>query len=244
MKKLIITSLLTVFCFTVSQGQSWFNSKTVRGNGEMTTKNRTVSDYDKVGLTGSMDVQLVAGQEGSLKIEAEENLMEYIETESKGGRLEISVKKGYNIQPSRNNKIVVTVPFRDLDGVYLTGSGDITSSDVIKSENFETKITGSGDVKLMVNAKNARASVTGSGDMALRGTAQDFNCKVTGSGDISASDFKCERVDATVTGSGDISVYASEELRASTPGSGDIRYSGNPKKEDFKTFGSGSVRKN
>ena len=243
MKKLFLTSLLSIFALSMSNCQSWMNSKKVQGNGNMTTTTRTVSEYDKVGLTGSMDVELVAGTEGNLKIEAEENLMEYITTESNGGRLEISVKKGYNIQPSRSHKILITVPFRDLDGVYLTGSGDITSSEVIKSANFETKVTGSGDVKLLVNSKNARASVTGSGDIALRGSAQDFDCKVTGSGDISASDFKCERVDATVTGSGDIAVYASEELRASTPGSGDIKYSGNPKKEDFKTFGSGSIRK-
>ena len=243
MQKLIITSFLTLLSFTMVQCQSWFNNKKIQGNGNMTTTTRTVADYDKVGLTGSMDVELVAGTEGNLKIEAEENLMEYITTESRGGRLEISVKKGYNIQPSRSNKILITVPFKDLDAVYLTGSGDIRSSDVIKAENFETKVTGSGDVRLIVNSKNARAGITGSGDIALRGSAKDFDCKVTGSGDISAFEFKCERVDATVTGSGDIAVYASEELRASTPGSGDIKYKGNPAKEDFKTFGSGSISK-
>jgi hypothetical protein len=243
MKKVIFSLLLICITVGTANAQWWQNSKKIKGNGEMTSITRTVSDYDKVGLTGSMDVRLVAGQEGNIQIEAEENLMDYIVTESKGGRLEISVKKGYNLQPSENNQIMITVPFIDLDAVHLTGSGDITSSDVISSENFETKVTGSGDIRLRVKSKNARASVTGSGDIGLSGSAQDFDCNVTGSGDISAFDFQCERVNATVTGSGDITVYASEELKASVPGSGDIKYKGNPKKEDFKSFGSGSISK-
>lgn len=243
MKKSAITFLLTLFIVQVANSQWWQNNNKVAGNGKMSTATRTVSDYDKVGLTGSMDVKLVAGQEGKLTIEAEENLMNYIITEVKGDALEISVKKGYSIEPSRNNQILVTVPFEDLNAVHLTGSGDIISSDVIESENFETKVTGSGDIKLLVNSENAKASVTGSGDIALRGSAEDFICNVTGSGNISAYDFKCETVKATVTGSGDITVYASEELQASIPGSGDIKYRGNPKKEDFKTFGSGSISK-
>lgn len=243
MRKLFFSLFFAFIAIGTVNAQWWQNSKKIKGNGDMTTTTRTVSDYDKVGLTGFMDVKLVSGQEGNIEIKAEENLMEYIVTESKNGRLEISVKKGYNIEPSGNNQIMITVPFRDLDAVHLTGSGDITSSDVITAENFETKVTGSGDVKLRLNSRNAKASVTGSGDIALSGSAQDFDCNVTGSGDISAFDFECERVNATVTGSGDITVYASEELRASVPGSGDIKYKGDPKKEDFKTFGSGSISK-
>lgn len=243
MKNLIAIFLLSFIAVNTMSAQSWLNSKKVKGNGNTVTKTRTVSEYDQVALTGSMDVRLVAGQEGSLKVQAEENLIQYITTEVRGGKLEIAVEKGYSLEPSGNRDIVITVPFRDLDGVHLTGSGDVSATDMIKSENFETKLTGSGDIKLALTAKNARASITGSGDMELRGSAEDFNCKVTGSGDINASDFKCDRVDATVTGSGDITVYVTEELRASVPGSGDIKYRGNPKKEDFKTIGVGSISK-
>lgn len=243
MKKSIFIFLAAILSTYGSQAQWWQGQKTIEGNGKMTSANRSTSNYDALDLTGSMDVQLVSGTEGNLRIEAEENLLEYIVTDVEGGKLRISTKKGYNLEPSRNKEIKIIVPFRDLSEVSLTGSGDIFSSEVITADNFETTITGSGDIKLPVRAKNAGASITGSGDIELSGSGNDFNCKVTGSGDIQAFDFKCERVDAVVIGSGDIHVFATEELRAKIPGAGDIVYKGNPQKEDFKTLGVGSISK-
>lgn len=244
MKNLIVTIFITLLCVTTIQAQWWQGTKKVNGNGNMTTQSRTVSNYESVALTGSMDVILVKGREGNLKIEAEENLQRHIITEVSGGKLKISVEKGYSLNPSRNHDIVITVPFTDIERVSLTGSGDIRSSDLVTADDFSINITGSGNVKLPLKAKNTSANITGSGDIDLKGSSVDFDCKVTGSGDISAFDFQCENVQATVTGSGDIQVYASESLKASTPGSGDIEYRGNPKKEDFRTIGSGSISKN
>lgn len=244
MKKLFTTIFLVLISVSATQAQWWQGTKKVDGNGNMVTQSRTTSDYNSVALTGSMDVILVKGREGNLKIEAEENLQQHILTEVKGGKLSISVEKGYSLNPSRNHDIIITVPFTDIEKVSLTGSGDIRSSDVVTSEKFSINITGSGNVKLPLKAKTASANITGSGDIDLSGSSEDFDCKVTGSGDISAFDFKCQNVTAMVTGSGDIQVYASESLKASTPGSGDIEYRGNPKKEDFRTMGSGSISKN
>lgn len=243
MKKLITSIVLSIFFFSPTQAQWWSGTEEINGNGNMTIESRTVSDYDRVSLLGSMDVQLVAGKEGKLKVEAEENLLKYIVTEVEDNSLKIKVEKGYSLDPSRNMGIKIVVPFESLKAVTLTGSGDIYSSDEIRSKNFDIKIVGSGDVKLYVTAKDASAGVTGSGDIELRGSSENFDCKVTGSGDISAFDFKSETVNARVLGSGDIQVYASEELIAKTPGSGDIEYRGNPKKENFRTMGSGSITK-
>ena len=244
MKNLILSLCLIMFSITAVQAQWWQGTKKVNGNGNMVTQTRNVANYDAVSLTGSMDVILIKGREGSLKIEAEENLQQHIETEVSGGRLKISVEKGYSISPSRNHEIIITVPFTDIEAVSLTGSGDIRSGDMVNADKFSISVTGSGNVRLPLQAKNTRASITGSGDIQLQGKSIDFDCKVTGSGDISAFDFKSQHVSAMVTGSGDIQVYASESLKASTPGSGDIEYRGNPKKEDFRTIGSGSISKN
>lgn len=233
-----------LFFATISgNAQAWQSSKTIKGNGKMTTTNRTTADYENIALTGSMDVVLVTGKEGNLKIEAEENLMQYIITEVVGEELNILVKKGISLKPSSNRSITITVPYQDLQRLSLTGSGDISSSEEIMAENFEAKITGSGNIKLGLQAKNARASVTGSGDIELKGSSTDLNCKVTGSGNIRAFGLECQNVDAMLVGSGKIQVNASEELIANIPGAGDIVYIGNPKKESFKTLGAGSISK-
>lgn len=241
MKKVFVSFILAALFFTPAQAQWWSGTEEINGNGNLTTESRSVSNYDKVSLLGSMDVELVAGKEGNLKIEAEENFMEYIITEVEDNSLKIRVKKGYNLDPSYNLGVKVIVPFESLEAVALTGSGDIYSNDEIRSKRFDIKIVGSGDVKLFVTAKDVKAGVTGSGDIELKGSSENFDCKVTGSGDVSAFNFKSQIVNATVLGSGDIQVYASEELTAKTPGSGDIEYKGNPKRENFRTMGSGNI---
>lgn len=244
MKKLFLVIAVIAFTIPTAEAQWWTGGKKVNGNGNMTSETRNVSDYDHVSLEGSMEVELVAGREGRVTVEAESNLMEYVLTEVSGGNLKISVEKGVNLNPSRNNKIKITVPFETLRGLSLTGSGDIYNSDRITARDFDLKLTGSGDMRIDLNSQNVTAKLTGSGDIVLRGKAENFKCTVTGSGDFKAYELQTRTADASVMGSGDVQLSVSQELKARIAGSGDIKYRGNPKKEDFKTTGSGSVSKN
>lgn len=238
MKRTILFFAAFLMVLSTANAQ-WWSSEKVKGNGEMVTKERKVGSYDAVKLVGSMNVELMAGNEGNLKIEAESNLQEYILTEVKNGTLKISVEKDINLDPTE--EIKVSVPFRDLEAVSVTGSGDMWNSDPIKETNLEVQVTGSGDMMLDLEVQNLEGKITGSGDIKLKGKAQKFECSVTGSGDFNAFDLNAEDVEAKVAGSGDIMVRASKALKASVAGSGDIIYAGNPEKQDFKTYGSGSV---
>lgn len=244
MKNLILLVTILLFTVTSANAQWWSNSEKVTGNKEMSKQTRNVGNYDRVAVTGMMDVQLVAGKEGRIEVEAESNLMEYIETEVSGDQLKISVKKGVNLQPSNNYPIKLIVPFEDLDGLSLTGSGHIRNSDVISARSFKLSVTGSGNMNLDLRTEELEGAITGSGDVKLKGTTGSFRCKVTGSGDFLAYDLKADAVDASVSGSGDIEISVQNELSARVTGSGDIKYRGNPDKQNFKTSGSGSVSKN
>ncbi len=235
--------LSIALCSITSVNAQWWGSKKVSGNGNMVTKNRSTSDYDEVKVKGNLDVSLVSGSEGQISIEGESNLIEHIRTEVEGDVLKIYVEKEYWLKPSKGKKLLVTVPFEDLTKVTLAGSGDINSSDVIKASNFKTGISGSGDIKLIIDAQNSEGYVTGSGDLTLSGASNNFDCKVTGSGDLMAFDLNSKEVIASITGSGDIEVTATSSIKARITGSGDINYKGNPQREDKKVSGSGDIRR-
>ncbi|EAQ38905.1 hypothetical protein MED134_02880 [Dokdonia sp. MED134] len=238
MKKLITLSLV-LFASTQIHAQWW--GKSVKGNGELQTITRNVGDYDAINVAGFFNVTLVAGNEGELTIEGESNLLEYIETEVDGDRLTIKVKNKQNLKTSWGKDIKIRVPFRDLNQVSLSGSGEIMSTDVIKANNFRVSVSGSGDINLVVEASSTESRVTGSGDLVLRGSTRDHETSVTGSGDLEAGRFKADNVDAKVTGSGDIRVSCEKSIRARVTGSGDIEYVGNPTKQDTKVSGSGDI---
>ncbi len=235
MKKLIAIALL--LAFSTSVDAQWY--KKVRGNGDMVTKTRSVGEYDKVSVGGSFDVKLYAGAEGSIKITVDKNLLDYLITEVDNGNLKIKWKKGSNV--SHRSKVMVTVPFKDLEAVSLAGSGDIYSNDVIKADSFKTALAGSGDVRLKVNATSVSTSIAGSGDIELTGTTNDLKCAIAGSGDIEAYGLASNNADVKISGSGGIKISVKDNLSARVSGSGNVYYKGNPKKQNVKVSGSGNV---
>ncbi|MCM4158021.1 head GIN domain-containing protein [Gramella sp. AN32] len=238
MKKVMFILAAVFMISQTANAQWWGGNDKIKGNGEVVTKTRSVGSYNGVSLTGSFDVELVKGKEGSIKIEAESNLQEYITTEVKNGKLEISTEKNVSLQTTRSVKI--TVPVESIEEVSVTGSGDIYGGSTIRGEEMKLAVTGSGNLKLNLEVKEIEGKVTGSGDIDLKGKTSRLNCTVTGSGDFDARSLEASNVDARIMGSGDIFVNVTGTLEASIAGSGDIKYSGNPDKK-VKTAGSGRV---
>ncbi|PRX55457.1 head GIN domain-containing protein [Flagellimonas meridianipacifica] len=237
MKKLI--TLCLALSFVGITNAQW---KRIKGNGNVVTIERSVGDYDAIALAGWFDLELIAGNEGEITLKGESNLLDYIKTEVKDGKLVIKAQKGVNLKPSSwKSGILVVVPVESVDAVSLSGSGDIIGRTTLKSDTFETRISGSGDIVLDVEANSVEASMSGSGDMKLNGKASDLEVQVSGSGDINAYGLEADYVKVQVSGSADVEVTANESISARVSGSGDISYKGNPKKIDTKSSGSGDI---
>ncbi|MFB9052254.1 head GIN domain-containing protein [Formosa undariae] len=231
---LLIVAIITLnSCVSINKG--------IQGNGEFVTDQRSTSSYDNISCTGSMNYILIKGTEGKITVEGESNLIQYIITEVHGNTLTVKTEDGVSLSPSNNRDIIITIPFEAVSKVSLTGSGDLISKDVIKTENLNVSITGSGDVILDIETVSAEGSVTGSGDLTLKGKTENLNVNVTGSGDFHGYGLDSKNTDASVTGSGDAEVISTEVFKGRVSGSGDIDYKGNPKKEDTKVSGSGGI---
>ncbi len=240
MKKPVTLGLALLFVAAVNA--QW--GKKVKGNGVVVSIERTTANYDAITVAGWFDVELVDGPEGKLTLKGEENLLEYIETEVKDGKLTIKVEKGIDLSPSTwKEGIFITVPVESVNSVTLSGSGDIVGKKKIKAATFDTNISGSGNITLNMDAESVSATVSGSGDINLNGRTTDLNVQVSGSGDVKAYDLEADNVNVSVSGSADVKVTANETLKARVSGSGDVSYRGNPKKVDSKSSGSGDVSK-
>ncbi|MDA9339559.1 DUF2807 domain-containing protein [Polaribacter sp.] len=238
-KKLYITGILLSLTFGL-QAQNWFGGKNkIKGNGNVITASRKVASFEGVNLSGSFEVLLVKGEEGKITIEAEKNIIPYIETVVKGKHLKIQYQKNTNI--STTKKVTVTVYFSDLESVSIGGSGKISSTNPIKASNFEVNIGGSGKIILEVIATKLKASIGGSGNLVLSGKTKELNCKIAGSGSIKSYALITEKLFATIAGSGNIKTTVKTKMKIKVAGSGNIYYKGNPKQIDTKIVGSGDV---
>ncbi len=237
MKNSILKSTVLLFILTFSFGTSY--AQKIKGNGKIINKTRNVGSFDAVGVSGSFDVFLVAGDEGKLNISVEENLEPYLITEVNNGNLKIKWKNGVNIRTSA--KTTVTVHFKNINSLAMAGSGDIVGKDKIKGNSLDVAVAGSGDIKVDMDVEQLDAAISGSGDIELSGKATDFEAAVSGSGDVDAYDLKTEKAELKISGSGSIRVSVEKEIVARVSGSGNIKYKGQPRIEDIKVSGSGNV---
>ena len=238
MKKLAII-LLTLTFSLQTQAQSWWNSKKVRGNGNVTTETRNVGSFDKVSLGGSFDVYLVEGNEGKLTIEGEENVLKYVETEVKNGKLHLGFKDNTNI--SMTKKLTITVPFENLESVSLGGSGNIIAKKRIKADEVSFALGGSGSIVANVDANTVKTSIGGSGNIKLKGKTDYLKCSIGGSGDVKAYELDANSLKASIAGSGDVQISVKNKIKATVVGSGSVYYKGNPSQIDSNSLGSGDV---
>lgn len=229
---------LALFCITICSAQ---NLTKIKGNEKIITVTRTTASYNKILIAGSFDVKLISGAAGTIVIKGDENLIDYIITEVKNNKLSLSIKKGTNLQYNYNSSIEVTVPFDKIDELTFVGSGNVSNTDSINSENFDFVMSGSGNVKFETTTNNLKISKSGSGNLHVKGKAINSTVNNTGSGNANLNDLEAENVTATQSGSGSIKVFCTKSLTATTAGSGNIKYKGSPSKISKNSAGSGSV---
>ena len=239
MKKLLIPFLLLVSINLLAQ--PW---QTIKGDGNVKKETRTVSSFTSLSSHGAIDVQIAYGNSNSISIEADENLLPYIETTVEGGILNIGPKNKINLKS--RSRMIVYVSMTKINSLKLSGSGNINGDGSFGNDGkTEIAISGSGNIKLSAGSfQDLGLSVSGSGNIYLKGAAaNDITTSVSGSGNIDCSDISSNDVDAKISGSGNLKVNAQKSITAAITGSGNVFYKGDATNIVTKIVGSGKAIK-
>ena len=81
--------MIAFICFGITSCIDAQFRKTVRGEGNVVKKERTITSFDGITVSSGIDVYLKQGEKESITVEADENLHEYILTEVKDGVLHV-----------------------------------------------------------------------------------------------------------------------------------------------------------
>ena len=218
--------LLIAVSFTACSSGEYSFLRGVNGEGPSTSQQLSIDDFTGIHLALSANVYISQGDRQSVSIDAQQNIIDMLETDVDGGVWKIKTE-----DPIRNHKpITITITVPELSYAKISGSGNIVGRTVFdKSNDFETGISGSGDIELDVETGELSAAISGSGNIELSGKADEFSIGISGSGDIDAENLEAEEVEIRVSGSGDCKVHATAELDVRVSGSGDVYYRGNPR---------------
>ncbi|TAL49372.1 MAG: DUF2807 domain-containing protein [Chitinophagaceae bacterium] len=238
MRKLLFWSLIIIV--TASGCREVFG-KRIRGNGHIKTETRSASSFNSIDVSGSIDVYVKQDSVPSIRIEADDNLLEYVEVYNDGGTLHIHERDGVNLKPSGNIKVYVGGSgFRRFEA---SGACDIFSENRITSiDAIDIDLSGASDVKMELKAPKVSAELSGAGTIALKGETKDFRVHGSGSTDIKCFDLLTENTDVEISGAGDAEVNASVKLDVHVSGAGSVKYKGSATVNQ-SVSGAGSVKK-
>ncbi|WP_400192378.1 head GIN domain-containing protein [Hymenobacter sp. B81] len=198
----------------------------VRGTGPTQSETRTLSNFSRVELKIDAEVILTQGPQQQVRIEAQRNILDVLETELNGDQLEIEFGR-VNVRSHDPIKVYLTVP--SLTEAQVNGSGSLRTVTPLTADQFRVAVSGSGKADLYFASVNSlRSSISGSGDILLAGTAPAHTSSISGSGQVKAYELSTQDTYVSISGSGKSYVQAARTLNAEISGSGTVYYRGTP----------------
>ena len=203
---------------------------------------RNVSEFSSLnfGVPGTVTVK--QGNTQSVVLEGDPEVLAHVKTEVKGGRLNIVPEENWRSWNSR--KVTAHVTMKTIDGLGVSGSGNLTVDGTIRAKDIDLWVSGSGSMDVNAEATGElEANVAGSGKMDVKGTCSELECNVSGSGDLTIAVGSTRKAELEIAGSGNIRAKGStDEMEITVSGSGKLSAADfNTRVSRIKITGSGNV---
>jgi hypothetical protein len=187
------------------------------GSGNSRSETRDMPEFDRIAVEGAYRVEVTAGGQRRVEVDADDNLLPVLKTEVEGGLLRIRNERGI----SARGLPVVRVSVPDVKEISVPGASDLQLSGV-KNDALKINVEGAG--RLRAAGETARLAVS-----------------LSGAGMIDAGELRARQVSAACDGAGSVTVFASETLDAAINGMCLINYHGDPPTVNPQVNGLGRV---
>lgn len=210
------------------------------GNGNVVTEEREVTaDFTEVRGSTGLEVYLTQGAENKIVVVADENLLQYIQTNIEDGKL--NVKTSHNIGRSKSKKVHVT--YKELNNIEASSGAEVIGNSVIKSQNLSLRSSSGAELTVEVFAQNLIAKSSSGSDLEVSGKATSLNADASSGSELDAKKLLVINCKAEASSGAEVTVNVKEKLETSASSGGEINYFGNPVSVNSNKSSSGSVNK-
>jgi len=209
------------------------------GSGNIVTEKRHTGNFVGISVGGAFEVEVKKGPETIVEVEADDNVMDFIETKVSGGILKIRTKQGTNFNDA-HFKVYVTAP--EINSLHASGAANLKVTDQLSGTGkISLDVSGAANIKAAVDAPEVSAELSGAGNIDLSGRTRNYTARVSGSGDLKSGNLQSENTEVRVSGAGTARVHASVSLNADASGAGNIYYKGGAAVQQKKS-GAGNIK--
>jgi len=212
------------------------------GNSDK-TQTRQVGNFKGIKVSTGIDLYITMGTTEEVKIVANEDIIDKVITEIKGGKLHIYTKQSNNWfnwnGGNQTRKAYVTV--KELVSIDASSGSDVRSENTIKGEDLKVSASSGSDVAIDIYYKNVWVDTSSGSDAKLSGKVKTLNAEASSGSDIMAKNLESKICKVRVSSGSDATVNVNDELYANASSGADIRYYGNPQVKEINKSSGGNV---
>ena len=236
MKKIALFSLIILV-----GGCREIAGERVKGSGHVITENRTASGFNNVDISGAIDVYVRQDSVSSVKVEADDNILEYIQVHSDGSTLEIYTENNIRLKPTNKIKVYISNP--QYKEIQVSGASTIRcENEITSADAIDIGLSGASDGRLELNAPKISVHLTGASNTSIKGKTKDFEGSASGASEIRGFGLLSENADVDASGASHIEIFASVRINGQSSGASSVNYKGNAQSSVEKS-GASSVNK-
>lgn len=223
---------------------------TVAFASAQTKKDYKLDSFKRVNFRVAGKLYLRQGSPQKVEVEGDSKfIQEELEVRIDGDKLVIGKESswGWNSWNDGDNKVTVYITVPNIEGISVSGSGDLVGENKITTSRLNLSVSGSGSLVIDADVSgDVEASLSGSGRLEYKGKCRAYDSSVSGSGKMDLNLAISEKAEFGVSGSGKVRASGSaQEVKATISGSGQV-LAGNLVVDrcDVRISGSGDVEIN
>ncbi len=237
MKKLLsLTLFFLLFSFIIPLSSCVYSNG---GLGRDVEEERNIGNFNGIKVSSGIDISLTQGNKTKLVIRADEDLIDDVNSDVRGGILELSVDRKW----FRSGHVEAFITFTDINMIHASAGSDVISDDFLKFNEIQLEASSGSDIKLELEAMEVDIRTSSGSDATLSGSCRDFTARASSGSDIDAYDFEVENAILDLSSGSDVKIWVTGSLEVEASSGSDVNYRGDPKVLNINASGGSDVKK-
>ncbi len=238
---LLAASLLLITACAQVRRDSQQNHVSIVGSGALTSRMHSLAEFDTLEAGLSYDLSIRQGDDFSVVLIADDNLVEYLTVEQTGGTLRFDLKPGYAYNLSNvTMRAEVTLP--ELAGLVLSGASHAALEDFRALGAFEAALTGSSSLVGRLEAGTVSLDTQGNSTVRLTGSGRDLRLQGCGNSLSDLSGFDAENAVLELSCVSTAIVHVDGRLDVDASQNSQVYFLGQPGSSEIKVYEQASAQ--
>ena len=230
----VISALILTSCnITINDG--------IEPKGDVITKNVAITDnFNKIKVSNGLNVIVTQSKTSKVSIEAQENLIEYIEIFVDNETL--IIKKNKNFKSNSTKNIYVLMP--KITKIKASSASSVVSTSVIKSRDLELEASSAGSIEIEIVSENLEIDTSSGAQIIVKGKAVNLDIEASSGAYSNTENLISKDARLKASSGATIKVNTINKLDAKASSGASILYKQSPNNLTIKESSGGNIRLN